>query len=137
MQTIESNSVDQTIQAGFEFAGKLEPGDVVCLYGELGAGKTQFVKGVAAFFKIDAKQVTSPTFTLIHEYPGSLPVFHFDCYRLKNEQEALEIGAEEYFYGEGVSLIEWPEKITGLIPKTALHVDIVHSGKEKRQIRFR
>ncbi|MEX0719077.1 MAG: tRNA (adenosine(37)-N6)-threonylcarbamoyltransferase complex ATPase subunit type 1 TsaE [Balneolaceae bacterium] len=129
-----STSVEETIRLGFEFGSRLNPGDVVCLDGDLGAGKTHFVKGVASFFGIDPENVSSPTYTLIHEYEGKIPVYHFDCYRLKSEQEALEIGAEEYFYGAGVSLIEWPEKIRELIPKEAIWIKISHLPASKRKI---
>lgn len=122
------------MELGKEFASRLTPGDVVCLDGDLGAGKTHFVKGVASFFGVDPEDVHSPTYTLIHEYSGSIPVYHFDCYRLKNVGEALEIGAEEYFYGEGVSLIEWPEKIKELIPEQAIWIKISHLASRKRSI---
>lgn len=131
---IESHSVEETIEAGFEFAKQLEPGDVVCLEGDLGAGKTHFVKGVASYFGIDPESVSSPTYTLIHEYSGDLLVYHFDCYRLKSEQEALEIGAEEYFYGEGVCLVEWPGIIDSLIPEEAIRINISHVSDSKRSI---
>lgn len=136
MDKILSGSTRQTIKTGKKFAERLKAGDVICLHGELGAGKTQLVKGIASFFGINPSEVTSPTFTLIHEYPGILPVYHFDFYRLKNEKEALEIGSEEYFYGEGVSIIEWPDKIKGLIPNDALHVYLTHAGEQKREIRI-
>lgn len=131
---IESSSVEETIETGFEFGKQLKPGDVVCLEGDLGAGKTHFVKGVASFFGIAPDSVSSPTYTLIHEYSGELPIYHFDCYRLKSEQEALEIGAEEYFYGEGVCLVEWPEIIGSLIPEEAIRVHISHISDSKRSI---
>ena len=132
MEQFKSSSVEETIQIGFEFGRELKPGDVVCLNGDLGSGKTHFVKGVASYFGIEPETVSSPTYTLIHEYPGSVPIYHFDCYRLKNEQEALEIGAEEYFYGEGICLVEWPEKIDSLIPEEAIWIKISHlSGSER------
>ncbi|MEX0844250.1 MAG: tRNA (adenosine(37)-N6)-threonylcarbamoyltransferase complex ATPase subunit type 1 TsaE, partial [Balneolaceae bacterium] len=124
----------ETIEAGFEFGKQLKPGDVVCLDGDLGAGKTHFVKGVASFFGVEPEDVSSPTYTLIHEHSGTIPVYHFDCYRLKNEEEALEIGAEEYFYGDGVCLIEWPEKINSLIPDEAIWIKISHLSDFKRKI---
>lgn len=133
-KTIISSSVEETIQAGMEFGKQLEAGDVVCLDGDLGAGKTHFVKGVASYFGIAPEKVSSPTYTLIHEYSGDLPVYHFDCYRLKHEMEALEIGAEEYFYGDGVCLIEWPEKIGSLIPEDAIRIEIKHRSDTKRAI---
>lgn len=129
-----SKSVEETIRAGYEFGKQLKPGDVVCLTGDLGAGKTHFVKGVASYFGITPEKVSSPTYTLIHEYSGELPVYHFDCYRLKSETEAIEIGAEEYFYGEGVCLIEWPEKIGSLIPEDAIWIQISHLPDQKREL---
>jgi|AntRauTorcE11897_2_1112592.scaffolds.fasta_scaffold00049_55 tRNA threonylcarbamoyladenosine biosynthesis protein TsaE len=131
---VESSSVEETIQAGFEFGKQLKAGDVVRLEGDLGAGKTHFVKGVASYFGIDPESVSSPTYTLIHEYSGELPVYHFDCYRLKSEQEALEIGVEEYFYGDGVCLVEWPSIIDSLIPSEAIWVEISHLSDSKRTI---
>src|SRR5690554_496645 len=123
---IISSSVNETIQAGFEFAKYLKSGDVVCLDGDLGAGKTHFVKGVASYFGIKSSKVHSPTYTLINEYKGEIPLYHFDCYRIEHEEEALEIGAEEYFYGDGVCLIEWPGKISSLIPEDATWIKISH-----------
>ncbi len=129
-----SHSVDDTIRLGNDFARSLNRGDIVLLEGDLGAGKTHFVKGVASYFGIDKSKVSSPTFTLIHEYEGDFPVFHFDCYRFKSEQEAVEIGIEEYLYGDGVSLIEWPSKIKSLLPKEVIKIQIKHSGEKERQI---
>lgn len=129
-----SHSVNETIRAGSEFGKQLSPGDVVCLTGDLGAGKTHFIKGVASFFGVDPDKVNSPTYTLINEYSGEIPVYHFDCYRLKHEQEALEIGAEEYFYGDGVCLVEWPEKIGSLIPDDAIWIKILHLSGSERDI---
>lgn len=129
-----SHSADETIRAGRNFAQHLDAGDVVCLDGDLGAGKTHFVKGVASYFGIEPDKVNSPTFTLIHEYSGSLPVYHFDCYRLKSEQEAIEIGTEEYLFGEGISLVEWPKKIRELLPKEAIWIKISHLSGDKRKI---
>jgi tRNA threonylcarbamoyladenosine biosynthesis protein TsaE len=131
---IESRSVEETIEIGKKFAEKLSIGDVICLEGDLGAGKTHFVKGVAEFFNINADKVSSPTFTLINEYPGEIPIYHFDCYRLETEQQALEIGVEEYLYGDGISIIEWPSKIKGLIPKDAIQIEIKHLDSSKRSI---
>ncbi len=132
----ESNSVSDTIAFGKQFAEKLNSGDIVCLEGDLGAGKTHFVKGVASYFGIDKSTVNSPTFTLINEYHGKISVYHFDCYRLKSEQEALEIGAEEYLFGDGVSIIEWPSKIKNLIPEDSIKIKIKHKGDSKRIFLF-
>lgn len=132
--TFESNSVEETIAHGKEFAKSLKPGDIVCLEGDLGAGKTHFVKGVASQFGIEKDKVSSPTFTLINEYEADIPIFHFDCYRLKTEYEALEIGIEEYLFGDGVSVIEWSSKIENLIPEDSIRIEIKHNGKTKRSI---
>ncbi len=130
----KSSSVKETIEFGRKFAEELKAGDIVCLEGDLGAGKTHFVKGIASGLGIDKEKVNSPTFTLINEYYGEIPIFHFDCYRLKTIQEALEIGIEEYLYGEGVSVIEWPSKIKELIPEYAIQIEIKHEGTSERSI---
>ncbi|HET6527217.1 MAG TPA: tRNA (adenosine(37)-N6)-threonylcarbamoyltransferase complex ATPase subunit type 1 TsaE [Balneolaceae bacterium] len=119
-----THSPEETLLLGEGFAKALEPGDVVCLKGDLGAGKTHFVKGMARAFGIDPAAVTSPTFTLIHEYSGTKNLYHFDCYRMESPREALEIGVEEYFYGDGVCVIEWPERIHALIPPEAIWISI-------------
>jgi len=129
-----SSSIEETILFGKQFAEQLQPGDVVCLVGDLGAGKTHFVKGLASFFGVDPSEVNSPTFTLINEYQGSSTVYHFDCYRIKNDQEAMEIGAEEYLYGDGISVIEWPKKIRNLLPPESVWVTITHKGEGEREI---
>ncbi|MDX1639863.1 MAG: tRNA (adenosine(37)-N6)-threonylcarbamoyltransferase complex ATPase subunit type 1 TsaE [Balneolaceae bacterium] len=131
-----TTSEEETRQLGLAYAEDLAAGDVVCLKGPLGAGKTQFVKGVAAYFGIDPADVLSPTYTLIHEYDGRIPVYHFDCYRMEHPEEALEIGAEEYFYREGVSIIEWPEKICPFIPEHSRWIEIEPMGPQKRKFKF-
>lgn len=128
-----SESVQETKEFAKEFAEYLKPGDVVCLKGDLGAGKTHFVKGMAVAFGIDESEVQSPTFTLINEYKGSLPLYHFDCYRMESVREALEIGAEEYFYGDGVSVIEWPDQIKEIIPPEATWITITSTAPTKRK----
>ncbi len=131
-----TESEEETHQLAKSIAEELQPGDVLCLNGPLGAGKTQFVKGLASYFGIDPATVQSPTFTLIHEYEGRLPIYHFDCYRMENPEEALEIGAEEYFYREGVSVIEWPEKIMPFIPEHSRWINIESLGPQKRKFIF-
>lgn len=109
-------------------------GDIICLKGELGAGKTHFVKGFVTALGISQDSVSSPTFSIINEYHGDLPVYHFDFYRLENVQEALEIGTEEYFYGDGVSIIEWPERIEALLPGSVKEIHIASINKTTRKI---
>lgn len=131
-----SNSEAETHQIAREFANRIVPGDVICLNGNLGAGKTQFVRGFVDGFGIDSTIVSSPTFTIINEYEGPTPVYHFDFYRLEHYGEALEIGAEEYFYGDGVCIIEWPERILELLPPDCLNITIKSTGKNKREFIF-
>lgn len=129
-----SRSKDETIAYARRWAAELHPGDVVALKGDLGAGKTHFVKGVAEACRIEKSKVHSPTFSLIHEYGGTPPLYHFDCYRMESVQEALEIGTEEYLYGEGVSIIEWPERIQSILPETTIWITFETTGKNQRQI---
>lgn len=128
-----SQSPEETISLGRKFAQVLKVGDIVCLKGELGAGKTHFVKGMAEAFGISRQEVQSPTFTLINEYLGSPPLYHMDCYRMESPNEALEIGAEEYFYGEGICVIEWPERIEPIIPPESIWIIIDSPDKKTRK----
>lgn len=114
------------------FARTLEPGAVVALVGDLGAGKTVFAKGVAAELGVDG-EVTSPTFTLIQQYRGSLPLYHMDLYRLRGIREILDIGAEDYLYGDGVCVVEWAEKLGDRLPARAVVVAIRHMGGSNRE----
>lgn len=129
-----TSSIEETLRAGEQFAAGLKPGDIVQLRGELGAGKTHFVKGVARFFRIPEDEVQSPTFSIVHEYSGQVTIYHVDAYRLNRPEEALEFGLEEYLYGDGICLIEWPEKIASLLPDNCRVVEIAHIDQNKRQI---
>ena len=132
--TYISNSAAETESAGREFARDLAAGSVVALVGALGAGKTQFVKGVVT--EIGAPvPVTSPTFTLVHEYTGGrVPVYHFDLFRLEDQQSAERLGLDEYFFGDGISVIEWADKFPGLIPPTARWVYFETNSETARSI---
>lgn len=132
-----TTSPDETIARGKEFVSSLRAGSIVCLQGALGAGKTHFVKGMAEGLGIESNEVSSPTFTLINEYDGDKSLFHFDCYRMESPREALEIGAEEYFYGDGVTVIEWPERIESLIPPEAIWIFIEAPDKNTRKFVIR
>lgn len=136
METVKSNSPDETIRFAKKFAQTVKPGDVVCLNGNLGAGKTHFVRGFVQGLGLSGDIVSSPTFTIINEYDGDPPVYHFDCYRLDHVQEALEIGAEEYLYDDGVCIVEWPDRIRDLLPPSSKHVTFSITGKNKREISF-
>ena len=136
METVQSSSPNETIKIAKEFAKTVKPGDVICLEENLGAGKTHFVRGFVQGLGLSGDIVSSPTFTIINEYEGELPVYHFDCYRLEHVREALEIGAEEYLYGDGVCIVEWPGRITDLLPPSSKHVTFSITGKNNREISF-
>lgn len=129
-----SKSEKGTMAIAREFAKKVKEGDVICLYGNLGAGKTCFVRGFVKNFGLSGNEVSSPTFTIINEYEGIIPIYHFDCYRLEHVQEALEIGAEEYFSGDGVCIVEWPEKISDILPPDIKTISFETTGKNERII---
>jgi len=130
-----SNSAAETIAAGRDYAQRARTGDVIALVGDLGAGKTQFVKGFVAGLGSNA-EVTSPTFVLVHEYEdGRLPVYHFDFYRLDQREAVLRLGFDDYVFGEGVSLIEWADRYPDLIPVEARWLSFVLKGENIREIR--
>lgn len=120
---IETNSPAETEEAGRFLAQKLKAGDVVALYGELGAGKTRLVSGLAAAFGFSGI-TSSPTFTIVNEYDGEIPVFHFDVYRISSGEEMFDIGFEDYLARGGVTVIEWPQNIEGILPKGHIKVFI-------------
>lgn len=129
-----SRSVEATITFGHAFAAGVREGDVLALSGDLGAGKTHFVKGLAAGLGV-AAPVTSPTFTLLHEYPdGRLPLFHFDFYRLESAEEVLAIGLDDYFLEDGVVVIEWAEKFRALLPKHTRWLEFRLLSETEREI---
>ncbi len=119
----ESNSHQETQGIAIEFAKKLTAGDVLCLSGDLGVGKTAFVQGLVQGLGI-SEYVSSPTFTIVNCYDGDMPVYHFDVYRISDEDEMYEIGYEEYIYANGVSIIEWPEMISGILPDKRYDITI-------------
>ncbi|TAH66346.1 MAG: tRNA (adenosine(37)-N6)-threonylcarbamoyltransferase complex ATPase subunit type 1 TsaE [Anaerolineaceae bacterium] len=113
---IESFSAKDTYQIGYDLGSKAKMGQVYCINGDLGVGKTVFTQGFAKGLGVD-EPVNSPTFTIIQEYEGrNIPLYHFDVYRIGNVWEMEEIGYEDYFYGEGVCLIEWAELIDEILP---------------------
>ncbi len=122
--TIETNKAGETFDVGFKMGSEAGKGQVVCLSGELGVGKTVFVQGFAQGLGIH-EPICSPTFTIIQEYQeGRLPLYHFDVYRLGSEEEMEEIGYEEYFYGDGVCLVEWGDLFPDLFPNDTIYVKI-------------
>ena len=136
MGTITSHSAEETFAAGREEAARVRAGDVIALVGELGAGKTQWVKGLAAGLGSEAT-VTSPTFTLIHEYPGGrLPLYHVDCYRLEGAEELLGIGLDDYLDGGGVLVIEWADKFPELMPGRTRWVRFGIGEGDERSLKY-
>jgi tRNA threonylcarbamoyladenosine biosynthesis protein TsaE len=131
---VETCSPEETIACGRVLAPYLLPGDIVALYGEMGTGKTHLVKGVCSAFGIDEYRVRSPTFALVHEYRGSVPVFHFDAYRIHNAGDFFEIGYEGYFFDDGICLIEWPERVETLLPAGTHRLQLEHLGGDRRRI---
>ena len=121
--SVESGSPEQTLEVAGSLAERLVPGSVVALHGELGAGKTCFIQGLAVALEI-REPITSPTYTLIGEYEGRVRLNHIDLYRLANSVEAMGIGLEEYLESDGVTAIEWAERAAELLPKDMLHVSL-------------
>ena len=129
----QTKSASETIRIGKNIGSLLLPGDIVALVGELGAGKTQFIKGLAAGVGVGKPTyVSSPSFTLINEHLGKVPFYHIDLFRLKSEKEAEELGLEEYFQGGGITAIEWADKIPSLLPEEILWINICYTGKNIR-----
>lgn len=128
--TVTSLSAKQTFEIGKKLGKSAKGGDVFCLIGDLGVGKTVFTQGFAKGLGID-EPITSPTFTIIQEYEmGRLPLYHFDVYRIGDVSEMDEIGYEHYFYAEGVCLVEWANLITEIIPENAISVTIQKDLRE-------
>ena len=129
-----SNSPDETESFGRQFAGNVKAGDVLALTGELGSGKTRFVKGLVAGLGANTP-ATSPTFMLIHEYSGGrLPIYHFDFFRIEDRQGAERLGLDEYFFGDGVSVIEWADRFPNLIPENARWISFETKSETERAI---
>jgi tRNA threonylcarbamoyladenosine biosynthesis protein TsaE len=132
--TFISNSPEETKAVARAFASNTNKADVIALQGGLGSGKTQFVKGFVAGIGSKA-EVTSPTFTLIHEYSGGrMSVYHFDFFRINDPQSAERLGLDEYFCGEGVSIIEWADKFADLIPASARWIVFETTSQNQRTI---
>lgn len=128
-----SENAEQTRKFGEEYAKTLKKGDVVVLNGEMGAGKTVFCKGVAKGLGIN-DEILSPTYAYMNDYYGKL--YHFDCYRLKSGAEAEALGLCDYFYADGVCLIEWAENISDVLPENVITVTIEKTGDKERKISY-
>lgn len=126
-----------TEQLGRALAETLEPGTVVALIGNLGAGKTRLVRGVAEAAGVAPDEINSPTFVLVHEYEGRWPIYHFDTYRLRDAQEFVDLGAEEYFSSAGVSFVEWADRVERVLPADHLRIEITTTGETGRAFRLK
>lgn len=131
-----SKSIEDTYKIAKEFASSLSAGDIVLLNGDLGAGKTVFVKAVTDYFSNGKAIAVSPTFLIVNVYDTTPPIYHFDLYRIDDVSELDAIGAEEYFFGNGISFVEWPERAMGYFPKSAIKIEIIKNGINERLIRI-
>ena len=132
---IVSNSPTETMAFGRRLGSLLGAGDIVALVGPLGSGKTTLTKGIALGLGVEEPRwVTSPTFVLVHQYEGRLPIYHVDAYRLKGEAEAEALGTEEIFFGDGVAIVEWAERIAGALPRERLEIALDIKGETAREI---
>jgi len=133
-----SSSVEQTVRLGVRLGELLQPGDVVCLYGDLGAGKTAVARGVGRGWGTGLR-VTSPTFTLMNEYPrlkdGRI-LYHIDCYRLESDADVWTVGLEDIFDNRQTVIIEWPERLTHLLPPDRLEIHLTYLNETRRSLRF-
>ena len=133
MHSIELSTLQRTESLGTVLGKIAEPGDIITLAGTLGAGKTALTQFIGRGLGIDPRiYITSPTFSLLHEYQGRIPLYHMDLYRLGSEEEIESLGFPEYFYGHGLTVIEWPERLGSLMPAERLNVELVISGENSR-----
>ena len=134
MPVLNTHSAPETRAFGEALAKQLKAGDAVLLQGNLGAGKSELTRGVARGLGISG-HVTSPSFTILQVYEdGRLPLYHFDWYRIKSTEELYELALDEYLYGEGVSVIEWPDMAMEAVPKTHLLINISITGESERRL---
>jgi tRNA threonylcarbamoyladenosine biosynthesis protein TsaE len=134
---IESKSVKETLSIGRAVARNLRPQDIICLFGRFGSGKTILTKGIAWGLGLRMDDIISPSFVLIREHrKARIPLIHFDLYRLKSAKDILGLGYEGYLYEDGVSVIEWADRLKYLMPKSYLRIDLFIKGKTKRRLEF-
>jgi tRNA threonylcarbamoyladenosine biosynthesis protein TsaE len=136
--TAETSSPEETRLLAEHLGRLLEPGDVVALIGELGSGKTLFAQGLARGLDVPASfAITSPTFTLVNEYPGRIPFYHLDLYRIAGAAQCLDLGLEELLYGHGAAAIEWAERLGPELPEERLEVHLTFTGESRRLLKVR
>jgi tRNA threonylcarbamoyladenosine biosynthesis protein TsaE len=129
-----TNSAAETRELGMRLAEKLQAGDVILLEGELGAGKSELARGIAKGLGV-TETVTSPSFTILNVYEsGRIPLYHFDWYRLESAEELFELGMDEYLGGDGIALVEWPERCPEAVPEDYLRIRITAEGENRRKL---
>ncbi len=132
--TFHSHSVEETHEFGQKLAAQLKAGDVLLMLGDMGAGKSELTRGIARGLGVTG-YVTSPTFTIMQLHDsGRLPLYHFDWYRLESAEELYELSMDEYLYGDGVSIVEWPSRAEEAIPESYLQITLTPTGDDARQI---
>lgn len=138
-----TDSPEKTLKLGYKFGKTLKPGSLVALTGELGTGKTTFTKGIAKALGVkEYRYVNSPSFIIVKEYNASgkkskkIPLYHFDLYRLESGEALEGIGYEEYFYSDGVSVVEWADRAADVLPDKHIRVNFKHLGRNKREIKI-
>ncbi len=139
MQHFSINAPDEqaTVRLGHALAETLPAGTTVALIGTLGAGKTRLVQAIAAAVGIEAGTAVSPTFVLVQEYSGARPIVHVDAYRLRDEDEFLALGAEEYLASPAITIIEWADRVAGCLPREHLRIEISETGETSRRFDFK
>ncbi len=133
--TIKPASLAETLKFGRLLGREARPGDVFTLTGDLGAGKTTLTQAIGQGLEVpESCYITSPTFSLLHEYPGRFPLYHMDLYRLAGEEEVEELGFEDYIYGEGLTVIEWPDRLGSLMPEDRLDIELSIVSETARKV---
>jgi len=131
---ILSKKPEETLALGRRIAAGLKPGDIVCLLGQLGSGKTVLTKGIAKGLGLKDSMVSSPTFTFLNIYEGKTNLYHFDLYRIEKLRELEGLGMEEFLYGQGICVIEWAERLGSFLPENYLEVKIHHKNETTREL---
>lgn len=128
------DTLARTMQWGRHLGRQALAGDIFTLSGDLGSGKTTLTQAIGQGLAVPAGcYITSPTFSLLHEYPGRIPLYHMDLYRLATADEVLELGFEDYLYGDGLTVIEWPDRLQDLMPASRLDINLAFTGENSRQ----
>lgn len=133
MDKIYLKNEQETGEAGYRLGQLLNKGDIVCLIGDLGAGKTTITKSIAKALEVE-DYITSPTFTIVNEYDGKYPLYHFDVYRISSSEDMHEIGFEEYLYGDGICIIEWANLIEDVLPDEYINIELNYKGEGREMI---